>query len=71
MDKKTKLYLGIGLLAVATYLVWKQQPKPSVANASGSGGFCKAPLMACKDSNRCYDPRVNYAVDPCKKTTTF
>ena len=45
MDKKTKLYIGIGLLGVGAYLYWKStQPK---ANAIGSRTEPKE-VTACK-----------------------
>ena len=40
MTKQTKMILGVGVLAVAGYLLWKQSSKKSFANltASGLGG---------------------------------
>jgi hypothetical protein len=35
MSKQTKMFIGFGVLAIAGYLIWKQQQKPS---ASFSGG---------------------------------
>jgi hypothetical protein len=36
IDKKTKILLGVGALAVAGYFIWKNnQPKDIFANASG------------------------------------
>ena len=41
MTKQTKLWLGVGLVAVAGYLVWKQSKKTDKKNASG-----KEPLFS-------------------------
>jgi len=34
MDKKTKLILGVGVLAAAGYLIWKQGQKPKASFVS-------------------------------------
>jgi hypothetical protein len=45
MDKKTKMLLGVGVLAVAGYLLWKQSQKPKAfANLAAAPD--------CKDQNQ-------------------
>lgn len=49
MDKKTKMLLGVGLLAAAGYLLWKQSQKPkSFANLMASNlALLEAPNSHC------------------------
>jgi hypothetical protein len=38
MTKQTKLYLGIGLVAVAGYLIWKQSQNPKTDGTKNAVG---------------------------------
>lgn len=42
MDKNTKLILGVGVLAAAGYLLWKQGQKPKTASFMRSGRMAPA-----------------------------
>jgi len=72
MNKTTQIILILGLSGVAVYLLWKNYapqpvasitPKPApepIANPCGN-------LATCSDGVTCYDPNVNYLIDPCGK----
>jgi len=69
MKKQTKIILGVGGLAILGYILLKGKKK---ANASGgvsqtAGGNCPSGQVPCSNNiNICYDPNVNYVVDPCR-----
>ena len=42
MEKNTKLILGVGVLAAAGYLIWKQNQKPATASFMRSGRMAPA-----------------------------
>ena len=42
MDKNTKLILGVGVLAAAGYLLWKQSQKPKTPSFMSSGRVAPA-----------------------------
>jgi len=44
MDKKTKILLGVGALAVVGYLVWKNNQPAKTANATGRKGTLSSML---------------------------
>ena len=51
MDKKTKMLLGVGILAVAGYLVWKNnQPKANAIGAKTEPKEVTACRRACAGS---------------------
>lgn len=63
MDKKTKTFIAIGVLAAAGYLIWKSQSKPkSFANLVMAGdvdcgvknGIDKCCKSGAKDANGLY-----------------
>lgn len=72
MKKETKIILGVGGLAILGYLIFKGGKNK--ANASGgvtpsqtAGGRCPSGQVPCSNNiNICYDPNVNYVVDPCR-----
>ena len=47
MKKQTKILLGVGVLGVGAYLLWKSQQKKSFANYMKSDRGCGC----CKDAN--------------------
>ena len=52
MDKKTKMLLGVGILAVAGYLVWQsQQPKANAIGAKTEPKEVTACRRACAGSS--------------------
>jgi len=48
MTKKTQMILGVGVLAVAGYLLWKQSSKKSFANLTASGALGGVGTMAMR-----------------------
>jgi hypothetical protein len=68
MDKNTKMLLGVGVLAVAGYLVYKQMNQPkNMANASGRMSKYAYP----KGTYHCYKIGTRTLVngsnaDPCR-----
>jgi hypothetical protein len=80
MTKQTKLYLGIGLVAVAGYFVWKQSKKTDKKNASGkeplfsktkSSGVVSANCESCgtctkSRSNECLSGYILNSSSSCK-----
>lgn len=64
MNKNQKLLLGVGLVAVAGYLLWQQNQKKSFANAMGrakaapifgGGGGCGKGSGRCCFAKSCND----------------
>ena len=51
MNKQTKLYLGIGLVAVAGYLIWKQSQKPKTDGTKNAYGSRTMNTMLADDGN--------------------
>ena len=55
MTKQNKILLGVGAIAIASYLVWKNKKK-SFANAGGRNE-CQKPQLPCpKLVGACYTP---------------
>jgi hypothetical protein len=125
MDKKTKLYIGIGLLGVGAYLYYQSTQNKTTANATGpkplgtgsgpkplgtgsgpkpsstgsvptssdmgygsgsdyglGSGYngsayptepyeCPKGLVRCPRGKVCYDPNVEYLVNPCEDIHTY
>lgn len=85
MNKNTKMLIGIGAVAVVAYLIWKNQTATTsfVGNSVGNRNYflnaggrtetavtCPRGQVLCPNNRRkCYDPNVNYLVDPCSKST--
>jgi hypothetical protein len=72
MTKQQKMFLGIGLIAVAAIALLAFKPKTTPAVVSNQGGgqddqnACPAGEKPCANNpKRCVDPNVNYIVDPC------
>jgi hypothetical protein len=63
MNKNTKILLGVAILGSGGYLIWKSlKPSPSLSFHGG----CKNGLKPCpKNPRKCYDPKINYLVNPC------
>jgi hypothetical protein len=63
MNKNTKMLLGVAILGSGGYLIWKSlKPKPTISFI----GSCKNGLKPCpKNPRKCYDPKINYLVNPC------
>jgi len=66
------MFLGIGLIAVAAIALLAFKPKTTPAVVSNQGGgqddqnACPAGEKPCaKNSQKCYNPNLNYIVDPC------
>jgi hypothetical protein len=60
MNNKTKIYLGIGVLALATYYFWNKS-KSTKANAAGKGNLPCAFLEGSElidGKTSTYDPNV-------------
>ena len=56
MTKQNKILLGVGALALASYLVWKNKKK-LFANASGDQKECQKPQMPCpRLAGSCFTP---------------
>jgi hypothetical protein len=74
MNKTTQTLLIIGLSGVAVYLLWKNYgPKP-IASVTPTPTPTPEPapnpcgnMATCSDGITCYDPNVNYLIDPCAK----
>jgi hypothetical protein len=71
MNKTTQTLLILGLSGVAVYLIWKNYaPKPvtstSTPNPTPPANPC-GNMATCADGITCYDPNVNYLIDPCGK----
>lgn len=70
MNKRTKIWLGVGVGALALYLILR--PKISMGGVltnplgqSGNSSGCKTGEVKCKNSDKCYNPFINYVIDPC------
>jgi hypothetical protein len=71
MNKRTKIWIGVGVGALALYLLFR--PKLSMGgvltNPLGTGGNttmpCPAGEVKCEKSEKCYNPALNYLKDPC------
>lgn len=78
MDNKTKVIIGIGLVAVAVYLIANPKNKVSSSilklmdddttlTAISNLNVCKRDEVRCvNDNTKCYNPNSDYYVDPCK-----
>lgn len=58
MNKTTQMWLGVAVLGVAGYLLWKKsQEKKSFANliSSGPGGVGQ---LRCNNNSDCIDPKM-------------
>ena len=71
MTKQQKMFLGIGLIAVAAIALLAFKPKTTPAVVSNQGGQddqsgCLSPAKPCANNpKKCYNPNLNYIVDPC------
>jgi hypothetical protein len=58
MNKQTKMYLGIGLVAVAAYYFWnksKNSPKANAAGRSEQSGPCRCHTSSSNGVYNCGD----------------
>ena len=73
MNKTTQTLIILGLSGVAVYLLWKNYaPNQSVKTPAPNTEPNPAPnpcgnLATCGDGVTCYDPNVNYLINPCGK----
>ena len=61
MTKQTKMLVGVSLVGVATYLIWKSQQPKVTANASGKSGKTLGGISCnkgCKDGKCVWNGRV-------------
>lgn len=74
MTKQQKVFLGIGVVAVAAIALFAFRPKASAPLAQNNGGGgatplpgnCPAGQKPCPNNPKiCVDPMVQYIVDPC------
>lgn len=59
----------LGISGLALYLMWKayqQEESPVMANAATPNTPCPQGFELCPESKKCFDPKVNYLVDPCR-----
>jgi hypothetical protein len=72
MKKQTKIILGVGGLAILGYILLKGGKKKANASGGGTpsqtaGARCPSGQVTCPNNkDLCYDPNVNYVVDPCR-----
>ena len=71
MNKRTKIWIGVGVGALALYLLFRPKlsmggvlTNPFPNNQPQSGG-CPDGEMKCANSDKCYNPTLNYIKDPC------
>lgn len=77
MTNQKKVLIGAGVLALAVgYFLYFNKKKPTVdvvvnepAPVEEPVPTCGKPLVKCPTNNTCYDPNVNYLVDPCRSIT--
>ena len=77
MTNQKKVLIGAGVLAlaVAYFLYFKKKPIVDVVvnepapKEEPPVPSCARPLVKCQNNNTCYDPNVNYLVDPCISIT--
>jgi len=71
MNKSVQTLLIIGLGSAAIYLLWKNlapantlpvTPPPAPPAPVNP---CASNLSPCANGNGCYDPKINYLIDPC------
>lgn len=72
MTKQQKMWLGVGVLALAAVAYFATKKKAQATTPQeGSGGsettqtICPQGEVKCASSDKCYDPNANYLVDPC------
>lgn len=61
MNKKTQMYLGLGVLAVAAYYFWNKSKTTPKANAAGKGNLPCAFLVGTElvdGKTSTYDPNI-------------
>lgn len=73
MKKETKAFLAIAGIAAVGYFVWKAQSsaQTNIANTGttgGGGNVCPPGQTPCPTGGGCYDPLINYLVNPCTGT---
>lgn len=78
MNNQTKVLIGVGLVAVVLYLVANPKNKLSSSilklmdddttlTAMSNLSVCSKGEIPCKgDNTKCYDPKANYYVNPCR-----
>jgi hypothetical protein len=77
MKTQTKLIIGLGIVGVAIYLIANKNSKSSsvlklmdddtTLTAISNLNVCDKGMLPCSNNNtRCYDPKVDYAIDPCR-----
>lgn len=81
MSKEYKILIGLGLLGLVAYMVVsRKKVTPSMIKlmdddntitAVSNVNVCGKGLIPCPDNtSKCYDPKVDYAVNPCRETET-
>ena len=67
MNNQTKIFIGVAVLGIVGYIVYRQNiPSINSATTGGATFSCKPPEIACANNPRkCYNPSINYLVDPC------
>ena len=73
--KKTNILILVGLAIAGVYIYNRTKPSspastsvkpndtPTTTNTNTSA--CPVGQVACSDGKNCYDPSINYLVDPC------
>lgn len=68
MNKRTKIWIGVGLGAMVLYLIVRPKlsmAAPSASPILGGAGNCVSGLKKCPNSDKTYCPDWNYIIDPC------
>ena len=62
--------LILGLSAVAIYLLWKNFApinNTPIPEPPAPKNPCPDNFTACENGSGCYDPKINYLINPCGK----
>lgn len=65
MEKNTKILLGLGLVGLAAYLLYTDKQNATVETSPTTPDNCPEGAVPCSNGSGCYDPNVDYYVDPC------
>ena len=76
MTKEAKVFIGLGLAAVAAYLLLKPKVSSEIKalmdddkteNGLYALSVCKENEVPCPSNpKKCYNPKLDYFADPCK-----